>query len=178
METRKAKIIRTRPGGTAGKNSCGYRISLPSSWIRKLGMDSDNTEIELQFDGETITIRQKQTAEQYLKAHQAEGHVIKKYSFYNFEVLCTVIYADHTDHTLYMENHTDNLVKTAFGKKNFPEWNDFCEFIEERCIPRQRDGIREWLEYNNLDEYDPFQIILKTEGRMAEDHQWLKVEDV
>ena len=46
METRKAKIIRTRPGGTAGKNSCGYRISLPSAWIRRLGMDSDNSEID------------------------------------------------------------------------------------------------------------------------------------
>lgn len=178
METRKAKIIRTSPGGTAGRNSAGYRISLPTSWIKELGTNADNMEVELQFDGKAITIRQKQTAEQYISFRKAEGHILKKYLFYNFEDVCTVIYADFTEQSIYAENYTDNLVKTAFGKNQFPLWENFCSFIEERCIPAQRDGIREWLETNGLEEYDPFQIILKTEGRMAEDHQWLRVEDI
>ena len=48
-------------------------------------------------------------------------------------------------------------------------------FLEERCIPRQRDGIREYLGVLGLDEYDPWEIIKRTKGRMAEDQQWIEV---
>ena len=48
-------------------------------------------------------------------------------------------------------------------------------FLEERCVPRQREGIREYLETLGLDEYDPWEIIKRTQGRMAEDQQWIEV---
>jgi hypothetical protein len=50
--------------------------------------------------------------------------------------------------------------------------------LEERCIPRQRAGLREYLEAHGLDEYDPLAIIKKTKGRMAEDDQWMEVNEV
>ena len=53
--------------------------------------------------------------------------------------------------------------------------SDFQAFLEERCIPRQRAGLREYLEAIGVAEYDPLQIIRKTQGRMAEDQQWLEV---
>ena len=53
---------------------------------------------------------------------------------------------------------------------------DLADFLAERCIPRQRAGLREYLEALGLDEYDPFAIIEKTGGRMAEDQQWLTIE--
>lgn len=57
-----------------------------------------------------------------------------------------------------------------------PSWLDFLNFLEERCIPRDRAGLREYLETIGVDEYDPIEIIQKTFGRMAEDGQWLEME--
>lgn len=73
------------------------------------------------------------------------------------------------------ENHVADPVKTAFGNNPRPTWDDFQAFLEERCIPRQRAGLREYLEAIGVAEYDPLQIIRKTQGRMAEDQQWLEV---
>ena len=73
------------------------------------------------------------------------------------------------------ENYVADPVKTAFGNNPHPTWADFQAFLEERCIPRQRAGLREYLEAIGVAEYDPLQIIQKTKGRMAEDQQWLEV---
>ena len=48
--------------------------------------------------------------------------------------------------------------------------------IRDSCIPRSRAGLREYLEAIGVEEYDPLAIIRKTEGRMAEDQQWIRVE--
>ena len=56
MENRTAKIIVNTPGGTASKGSTTYKISLPTSWIEQLGIDSADRNVELAFDGEKITI--------------------------------------------------------------------------------------------------------------------------
>ena len=45
----------------------------------------------------------------------------------------------------------------------------------ERCMPRTRDRLRLVLEDIGVDSYDPMAIIEKTQGRMAEDGQWLKI---
>ena len=52
------------------------------------------------------------------------------------------------------------------------------DFLEERCIPKERDGIREYLEAIGLNEYDPLEIIKKTKGKMAEDDQWIETEEL
>ena len=65
-----------------------------------------------------------------------------------------------------------------FGNNFNPLWTDFEDFLRERCISKDRSGIREYLEAIGLDEYNPFEIIKKTKGRMAEDNQWIRVEVV
>lgn len=155
-----------------------YKVSLPSAWINELGIDKDNREVELRFDGQTISINKKQTAESFVGSQKQLGHIVKKYSLYDKKMLCTVIYADHTDRIVFAENFTENFVKTAFGKNKVPTWENFCDFIEERCVPKARSGLREYLESIGLEEYDPFEIILKTKGRMAEDQQWIDVEEL
>ncbi|MED9969369.1 MAG: hypothetical protein UFA98_05070 [Ruminococcus sp.] len=52
------------------------------------------------------------------------------------------------------------------------------EFLEERCIPRTRDGLKYYLDAIGVDEYNPFEIIKKTQGRMAEDHQWIELSEL
>ena len=91
-------------------------------------------------------------------------------------MLCSTIYADFTAQTVVVENQPVPPIKTAFGNNLLPAWEDFQRFLEERCIPRQRAGLREYLEALGLEEYDPLAIIEKTGGRMAEDQQWLAIE--
>ena len=175
-ETRNVRIIHSSSGGTAGKNALSCKISLPTAWIKELGLDKEERNAELCFDGQTICIRKKQTAAAFVNSKKQLGHDLEKYSLYDNEKLCTVIYADMTDKTIFAENFTENIVKTAFGKNKFPTWENFCKFIEERCVPRGRSGLREYLEAIGVDGYRPFEIITKTNGRMAEDNQWIKIE--
>ena len=51
MESRIANIIIQTPGGTASKGSSTYKVSLPSSWVKELGITEENRQIELSFDG-------------------------------------------------------------------------------------------------------------------------------
>ena len=104
------------------------------------------------------------------------GHDVRILRFYDGEQLCSSIYADLTKQRIMVENQAVALVKTAFGNNVQPDWADFQDFLSERCIPRQRAGLREYLETLGLDEYDPLAIIEKTGGRMAEDQQWLTIE--
>ena len=101
-----------------------------------------------------------------------------KFLFYDGQTLCSKIAADYTKKTLCIENCVDDFLRTAFGNNLSPTWEDFEQFLEERCIPRSRAGLREYLESIGVERYDPLEIIKITEGRMAEDDQWLKVEEV
>lgn len=130
MEIRAGKVIFSSSGGTAEKNSVSCKISLPTAWIKALGFDKDDREAELHFDGHTISICKKQTADSYIALHKQSGHTLRKYSFYDSNELCTVIYADHTDKTVFAENFTDDLVKTAFGKKQFPRGTIFVHLLK------------------------------------------------
>ena len=105
-------------------------------------------------------------------------HDVKLITFYNEDKPCTRICADFTSKTVSIENFTDHLVKRAFGVNLKPTWDDFMDFWEDRCIPRQRGGLREYLDVLGIDEYDPFQIVQKTKGRMAEDQQWLDIKSI
>ncbi len=97
-------------------------------------------------------------------------------AFFDRDTLCTTIYADFSHKTLQAINHVANPIKTAFGNNLHPSWEDFQDFLRERCIPEERAGLREYLETMGLYEYDPLAIIQKTQGRMAEDSQWIKME--
>lgn len=57
MEERKAKILFNKSGGTAGKGGITNRITLPTKWIKEMGLTEDNREVFISFDGEKITIQ-------------------------------------------------------------------------------------------------------------------------
>ena len=176
MEKRISKIIVGKSGGTAGKDSKTYKVSLPTKWVTELNLA--DSQIELCYDGEIIIIVPKLSLEQFIKQKKQKGHKLLLLNFYDKYTLCTKICADFTDETVSAQNYTDNIVKTAFGKNEVPTWEDFQNFLEERCIPRGRSGIREYLETIGVEEYNPIEIIKKTSGRMAEDNQWLKCEAI
>ena len=176
MERRHGKIIIHASGGTAGKGANTYKLTLPSIWMKEMGINEFDREVELSFDGNAITIAKHLSAEEFIAAKKEQGHSLLKLSYLDGDTLCSTIIADETEHSLCIENHVGHVIKTAFGNNLLPTWVDFQSFLEERCIPRTRAGLREYLETIGVEEYDPVEIIKKTEGRMAEDSQWLKIE--
>lgn len=176
MDKRISKVITSSAGGTAGKGSKTYKVSLPSKWINEMGLLEQK--IDLCFDGDKIIISPHLSLDAFAKNKKGAGHKLLLLEFYNGDILCTKICADFTDKDLSVANYTDNLVKTAFGKNEIPTWQDFENFLEERCIPRSRSGLREYLETIGVEEYNPLEIIKKTQGRMAEDDQWIRLEEI
>ena len=177
MEMRELKIISNVSGGTASAGAKTYRVTLPSSWIKQMGLDKENTKAEVVFDGASIVIRAK--AEEDIFKFQSQaikvGHQVVKYEYFDKEILCSTILCDFTDKIVRVQNHTEQLLKTAFGSLENPKWSDFIEFLEERCVPKTRENIGIILSELDLREYDPIAIVEKTHGKMAEDSQWLRV---
>ena len=176
MERRQGKIIIHASGGTAAKGANTYKLTLPSAWVKEMGINESNREVELSFDGSTITIARRLSVDEFISTKGELGHALMKLSYFDGEELCTTIIADNMERVLCIENHTDRVIKTAFGNNAAPTWEDLQHFLEERCIPRARAGLREYLETIGVEEYDPIEIIKKTEGRMAEDEQWIRIE--
>jgi len=71
---------------------------------------------------------------------------------------------------LNVENYTNISVQTAFGKKDKVTYGDFESLLESRCFPRTRDMLEDHLRALSLSEYDPLEIVKKTEGRMHHDN--------
>ena len=176
MEQRLARVNISLAGGSAGVGAKTCKVTLPTSWLSILGINEGQRQVMLSFDGERIIIDPALSIEECARKKMAAGDLVYELCYYDDNQLCSIIYADFTDRTLRVENHTEEPVKTAFGKKALPTWADFEAFLEERCVPRGRAGLRDYLNSLGLAEYDPIEIIKKTEGRMAEDSQWLKVE--
>lgn len=88
---------------------------------------------------------------------------------------CTQILVDFRHKKIEINNITDNMLHRAFGVNTKPKWEDFEDFLEERCFPRTRGHMRIILADLNLDFYDPLTIIEKTHGNMKDDLQWLKI---
>lgn len=177
IQERTAKILINKAGGTAGSDSQNYKVSLPSSWMNALGVSKTDREVTLQFDGECITIRRTAPAnyEKFLAQARSQHHELLLVHFYRGETLCTKICVDQTAHRLAIQNLVSDPLSTAFGVNLAPDWDDLQHFLESRCIPRQRDGVRAYLSALGLDHYDPLDIIRKTKGRMAEDTCWVNI---
>ena len=176
MEIRRGNLMIGTAGGTAGRNAKTYKVSLPSAWVRALGLDAEDKQLELAFDGAQIVIRKTETLREFAERCKGQGHDVRLLRYYDGSILCTTICADFAAHLVKAENHTDRLIKTAFGKHAFPSWEEFLAFLEERCVPRARAGLREYLETLGLDEYAPLELLKQTGGRMAEDDQRLEME--
>lgn len=90
-------------------------------------------------------------------------------------MLCTIIDVDEMKQLVRIINYTDNIMFRAFGKEENPTYEEYKEFLESRCFPESRDKMKLILKDLDLPFYDPFMIIEKTEGRMAEDHFWIRI---
>lgn len=89
---------------------------------------------------------------------------------------CTLIDVNETRRSVEIRNFTDNVMFRAFGVVEEPDYAAYEAFLESRCFPRERDKMKLVLADIGIPYYDPLLIVEKTEGRMAEDEFWLRVE--
>lgn len=120
------------------------------------------------------------TLEQWRKLNQEfpnvePEHYNMRMEFMCKEECCTIILVNFKDKKIEIKNETGNILHRAFGIKAKPDWEDFELFLKERCFPESRQGASLLLEELELDSYDPLAIIEKTQGRMAEDLQWIRL---
>ena len=90
--------------------------------------------------------------------------------------VCTLIEVDEVGQKVHIKNYAEHLMFRAFGVNENPDYKDYEEFLESRCFPRTRDKMKLILEDLELPFYDPVLIVEKTEGRMAEDDFWIRIE--
>ena len=97
--------------------------------------------------------------------------------FYMYKnIVCTVIDVDELEHVIEVHDYIDKPLFRAFGVNPSPNFEDYEEFLGSRCFPRERDKIKLELKRLDIPFYDPMMIIEKTQGRMAEDDFWIRIE--
>lgn len=90
--------------------------------------------------------------------------------------VCTILDVDERNRRIRIQNYTNNYIFRAFGREEKPTFEQYEEFLESRCFPRSRDKMKLILKDLDLPFYDPMLIIEKTQGRMAEDDFWIRIE--
>lgn len=135
--------------------------------------------IEMQKNGKTTAeIAQtfnvsRQTISKYLNK-PLNGNYVMRLDFMFRQKVCTEIYVNFADEKIKIVNRTNNIMKRAFGVNENPDWNDFEQFLEERCFPKSRAFQKTILKKIGVDCYDTLQILEKTGGRTAEDNQYIR----
>ena len=112
--------------------------------------------------------------EQEVKIPEKTG-TFRIWYMYDQEI-CTLIDVDERNQTVRIKNYTEKIMFRAFGVVEHPNYDQYREFLESRCFPKSRDKLKLVLKDLELPFYDPILIIEKTEGRMAEDNFWLRIE--
>jgi helix-turn-helix domain of resolvase len=135
--------------------------------------------IEMQKNGKTTAeIAQtfnvsRQTISKYLNK-PLNGNYVMRLDFMFRQKVCTEIYVNFADKKIKIVNRTNDIMKRAFGINENPDWNDFEQFLEERCFPKSRAFRKTILKKIGADGYDTLQILEKTDGRTAEDNQYIR----
>lgn len=115
----------------------------------------------------------RQVVGRYLNSRPRQGCTMRMTYMFRRQP-CTVIDLDFLNRQVYIENKTDDMLHRAFGVNTEPKWRDFEDFLSERCFPKTRGNCKQILEELGLTDYDPFQIVECTKGRMADDDMWLR----
>lgn len=138
------------------------------------------TAIEMQKNGKTTGEIaaffgvSRQTVSKYFNK-PLENDFSMRLDFMYRQRVCTEIYVDFKNEKIEIINRTDDIMKRAFGVNIKPSWADFNEFLTSRCMPSSRCGKELILGKMGLDSYDALAIIEKTNGRTAEDNQYIKI---
>ena len=59
MEERIVKMTITKPGGNASKNAKGYRVIIPPTWAKQLGVTDEDRSLKIIYDDEGRIVIEK-----------------------------------------------------------------------------------------------------------------------
>ena len=132
LEERQARILINKAGRNAGPEAKSYRVALPSTWMKALGVSENDREVTLQFDGQAVTIRRPAASgyAAFLNEARSQGHDLLILHFYDGNTLRTKIRADRTTRQLAIENEISDPLSTAFGV-NLPPLGGFTSILGE-----------------------------------------------
>ena len=115
----------------------------------------------------------RQIISKYINAKPQTGYTLRIDFMYKNRP-CTVIDVNFFDKKIKIINKTDDVLHRAFGVVTKPSWDDFENFLSERCYAETRGDIAEILKQLGIDSYDTLQILEKTKGKTCDDDMWLK----
>ena len=72
--------------------------------------------------------------------------------YYYRSFLCTIIDVNERRRTVQIRNYVDDLQMRAFGVVEHPSFDQYEEFLESRCFPRQADKMK--IRLRELDLHD------------------------
>lgn len=117
----------------------------------------------------------RQIVSKYLNQVPEDGYTMRMTLMYQNRP-CTAIDVNFLQNKIKIQNYTKDILHRAFGVKEDPTWEDFYVFLQDRCFPKTRGNVKMVLAGLGLQDYDPLQIVEKTNGRTAEDDLWLKFQ--
>ena len=117
----------------------------------------------------------RQVVSKYLNQAPETGYTMRMTLMYQNKP-CTAIDVNFLQNRIKIQNYTQDILHRAFGVKEDPTWEDFHVFLQDRCFPETRGNVKALLAGLGLQDYDPLQIVEKTNGRTAEDDLWLKFQ--
>mgnify|MGYP004468783103 FL=1 len=162
---------------------CRKRLGVSQKEFAELANVSKKTVERWEYSGQPVTgpvvtliyiLMNEPAWEEKLIIPEKEMPIRMSYMFR--DELCTIIDVDEEKRRVNVRNYTNHFLKKAFGNNEHPAYEDYEEFLESRCFPRTRDKMKLILRELDLPFYDPMMIIEKTEGRMAEDDFWIRIE--
>ena len=115
----------------------------------------------------------RQIIDKYVNHPPQKGYTLRM-MYMNGQKTCTIIDVDFMNERILIKNRTDDVLHRAFGVIEKPTWEQFQEFLADRCFPKTRGNLKSILKELNIDSYDPMQIVEKTKGRTADDNLWIK----
>lgn len=115
----------------------------------------------------------RQIINKYVNAPPQKDYTLRMTLMYKRHP-CTIIDVDFLHEKIAIKNRTSDILHRAFGVVENPTWQQFEEFLLDRCFSPTRGDIKSILKHLGIDSYDTLQIVEKTCGRTADDDMWLK----
>ncbi|SNR95140.1 hypothetical protein SAMN05446037_100249 [Anaerovirgula multivorans] len=153
MEKRKGKLIVNKSGGTASVAGVTFRVTLPSSWIRKIGLSEDARNIKLMFDGQKIKIINNEEETKML------NNILEDAKIKIQEKMNKVGFVDDTDNA---ERFIDDLAR-EYEEEHDLDFDLILETLEDHmkktykrkgscdktghyagCYYKDKEGLKKW----------------------------------
>lgn len=97
-----------------------------------------------------------------------------EFKYMNKNDVASDVTVDYESGRVTCVNYTSDIYDTPFGVLKYPTINDFEEFLESRCFPKERRNCKQLLDDVGLINYSPLLIVQKTHGVQLEDYSWIK----